>query len=100
MRKPNLCKAAAALALLASLLCSHAPAQRARRPARAGARAVLWRDPGPVSARDLRYGPGSASLAPVPPFTFVEEDKGGESPKFDVRDARGVRWGVKLGPEA
>lgn len=61
---------------------------------------VLWRDPGDVAARDLRYGPGSAELAPQPPFTFVEEVKGGESPKFKVRDARDVEWGVKLGPEA
>lgn len=34
------------------------------------------------------------------PFTFVEEDKSGESPKFVVNDARGVEWTVKLGPEA
>ena len=61
---------------------------------------VLWRDPGDVSARDLRYGSGSARLAPVAPFTFVEEDKSGESPKFEVKDARGVLWKVKLGPEA
>jgi hypothetical protein len=61
---------------------------------------VLWRDPGDIAARDLRYGPGSAELAPQPPFTFVEEVKGGESPKFKVRDARDVQWGVKLGPEA
>jgi hypothetical protein len=61
---------------------------------------VLWRNPGNVSRRDLRFGPGSPRLAPVPPFTFIEEDKGGESPKFDVRDARGVTWRVKLGPEA
>lgn len=39
-------------------------------------------------------------MAPVRPFTFVEEDKGGESPKFVVRDARGDEWTVKLGPEA
>ena len=61
---------------------------------------VLWRNPGNVSRRDLRYGPGSARLAPVAPFTFIEEDKSGESPKFDVRDGRGVVWRVKLGPEA
>ncbi|HEV2763655.1 MAG TPA: hypothetical protein VGV38_11810, partial [Pyrinomonadaceae bacterium] len=99
MRTKHLWRAAAALALVASVLCTHAPAQRARRSSR-GARPVLWRDPGPISARDLRYGPGSPALAPAPPFTFVEEDKGGESPKFEVRDARGVLWGVKLGPEA
>jgi hypothetical protein len=61
---------------------------------------VLWRDPGDIASRDLRYGPGSPELAPQPPFTFVEEVKGGESPKFKVRDARDVEWSVKLGPEA
>jgi len=50
-------------------------------------RPVLWRDPGPITARDLRYGPGSPTMAPVAPFTFLEEDKAGESPKFDVKDA-------------
>jgi hypothetical protein len=61
---------------------------------------VIWLDPGDISSRDLLYGPGSAELAPAAPFTFIEEDKSGESPKFDVRDARGTVWRVKLGPEA
>lgn len=61
---------------------------------------VIWRNPGNISSRDLLWGPGSPGLAPRRPFTFVEEDKGGESPKFAVRDARGVEWTVKLGPEA
>lgn len=61
---------------------------------------VLWRDPGDVSSRDLRYGPGSAELAPVAPFTFVKEDTVGSSPKFQVKDARGVSWTVKTGVEA
>lgn len=65
-----------------------------------GATPVLWRDPGDVAARNLRYGPGSPRLAPVAPFRFVEEDKSGESPKFEVRDARNVKWVVKLGEEA
>lgn len=64
------------------------------------ARPMIWRNPGDVSTLDLRFGPGSPDLAPVAPFTFVEEDKSGESPKFDVRDARDELWGVKLGPEA
>ncbi|HJU55043.1 MAG TPA: hypothetical protein VJ715_10735 [Pyrinomonadaceae bacterium] len=71
-------------------------AQRAERPAFP----IIWRDPGDIAARDLRYGPGSAELVPAAPFTFVEEDKSGESPKFEVRDARGIEWRVKLGPEA
>jgi hypothetical protein len=61
---------------------------------------VIWRDPGDIAARDLRYGPGSPRSVPVPPFTFSREDKSGESPKFEVKDARGVKWTVKLGEEA
>lgn len=61
---------------------------------------VMWTDVGDISERDLRYGPGSADLAPVAPFTFIEENKDGESPKFVVKDARNVQWSVKLGPEA
>src|ERR1044071_8581641 len=61
---------------------------------------VLWRDPGNMRKRDLYYGPGSEALAPKPPFHFVKEVKEGGMPKFDVEDARGVKWRVKLGPEA
>ena len=61
---------------------------------------VLWHDPGNISQRDLYYGPGSKELAPKPPFRFVKEIKEGGNPKFDVEDARGVKWRVKLGPEA
>jgi hypothetical protein len=64
------------------------------------AQPALWRDPGSISSRDLRFGPGAARLMPVAPFTFVEEDKSGESPKFEVKDANGTKWVVKLGPEA
>jgi hypothetical protein len=48
----------------------------------------------------MHHGPGAPHLAPQAPFIFIEEVKGGESPKFKVRDARGVKWNVKLGPEA
>ncbi len=76
-----------------------AMAQRSRR-ANASPRAVLWRDPGDIQRRDLRYGPGSPELVPLPPFRFLKESKKGESPKFDVKDGRGVVWTVKLGEEA
>ena len=62
--------------------------------------AVLWRDPGNIRNRDLYYGPGAKELAPVAPFRFVKEVKEGTIPKFDIEDARGVKWRVKLGPEA
>jgi hypothetical protein len=88
---------------LSLIITRPAPAQDSRQDKDSkeqAAERILWRDPGNISERDLRYGPGSADLAPVAPFTFVEEDKRGESPKFVVRDARGDLWGVKLGPEA
>jgi hypothetical protein len=61
---------------------------------------VAWRDPGDIPALNLRHGPGSEELAPQAPFTFISESKGGASPKFRVKDARGVTWSVKMGPEA
>jgi hypothetical protein len=83
------------------ILSSPSPAQKKNEETKfRGAMPVLWRDPGDVTARDLRYGPGSRALAPVAPFRFVEENKSGESPKFEVKDARNVKWVVKLGKEA
>lgn len=91
----------ALLLILIAGLQSKSPAQKSEgKDAEAEARPVLWRNPGNISRRDLRYGPGSYRLAPQAPFTFIEEDKSGESPKFDVKDARGITWRVKLGPEA
>jgi hypothetical protein len=92
------CLLAAACLLL--LPAGPAYTQKSEKKDERQATAVLWRDPGDVSRRDLRYGPGSPALAPAAPFTFIKESKGGESPKFRVRDARGAEWGVKLGPEA
>jgi len=97
------------LAVLGSLPWPAAPANPAgeralvERPAyRAEERfRILWRDPGDVSTRDLFYGIGGKQHAPqTEEYTFVEEDRGGNSPKFDVRDSKGVLWKVKLGPEA
>lgn len=62
---------------------------------------VLWRGQDNIAALDMRYGSGSAEMAPLAPFTFIrEEKKAGASPKFRVKDARGVTWTVKLGVEA
>lgn len=61
---------------------------------------VLWRDSGTISTRDLRFGSGGPHLIPTAPFTFISEDKSGESPKFEVKDSKGVTWIVKLGEEA
>jgi hypothetical protein len=61
---------------------------------------VLWREPADIASRDLFDGPGGKDHAPHGKFTFVAEDMAGTNPKFDVVDENGVKWVVKLGPEA
>ena len=61
---------------------------------------VLWRAPSDIASRDLFYGPGGKAHEPKGTFTFDKEDMDGSSPKFDVVDQDGVRWRVKIGPEA
>jgi hypothetical protein len=62
--------------------------------------ASLWRDPGDISAKDLFYGEGGKDGQPVAPFKFISEDMNGTNPKFDVQDANGTKWRVKLAEEA
>ena len=85
--------------VLAVTVSSPSFAQKKNKPVLTGT-PVLWRDPGNVAGRDLKYGPGAANLTPTAPFTFIKEDTTGASPKFRVKDANGVNWTVKLGPEA
>ena len=66
----------------------------------AAAQAVLWRAPEDIARRDLFYGQGGKSRQPAGGYRFIKEDAGGTSPKFIVKDARGAKWKVKLGPEA
>ena len=62
---------------------------------------VLWRDPGDVSALDLLNGPGGEAMRPdLSRLTFLEEETGGYSKKYRVRDARGRIWVAKIGKEA
>ena len=61
---------------------------------------LLWTAPENISGRDLTFGPGGKEHQPVPPFTFVEEDMNGTNPKFEVKDANGTKWKVKMGSEA
>ncbi|HEX5285140.1 MAG TPA: hypothetical protein VFW30_13540 [Bryocella sp.] len=62
--------------------------------------AILWQNPGDIASKNLLYGLGGDDGQPKPPFTFLDEDKNGSNPKFDVRDASGTKWRAKLGPEA
>jgi hypothetical protein len=61
---------------------------------------VLWRNPDDMATRDLFYGPGGKEHEPHGPVTFRKEDLDGTNPKIDVRDQEGIKWKVKMGPEA
>jgi len=64
--------------------------------------AELWQEPADLLERDLFNGPGGASLAPPADGTyqFVAFKTTGTNPGYDVKDASGRPWSVKLGIEA
>lgn len=61
---------------------------------------VLWVDPGNIAEKNLFLGRGGADHEPKAPFTFAGESRTGTNPKFDLRDADGKKWRVKLGSES
>jgi hypothetical protein len=60
---------------------------------------VLWRKPADIQARNLRLGP-SRTKPDLRRVTFIEEEKGGYSTKYRVRDSAGREWVAKIGKEA
>lgn len=92
----------AALALACNFSISSIQAQgtaRSRTTTAPAEKPIVWRDPGAIERINLAWGKGGTALAPKPPFTFVEEDSSGTNPKLEVKDARGVHWGVKWAEE-
>jgi hypothetical protein len=62
---------------------------------------VLWEEPGDISSRNLFLGSGGARMRPnLRRITFIEEEKGGFSTKYRVRDGAGRVWVAKVGKEA
>jgi hypothetical protein len=62
---------------------------------------VMWAEPADIASRDLYYGPGGKEMMPaLGRVTFIEEEKGGYSTKYRVRDGRGRIWVAKIGKEA
>lgn len=94
--------AQAFIIMVALVACSYSPS--AQRPIAAPdfEMSELWQDPLDLPGRDLVNGPGGASLAPSDgsQFEFVAFKTGGTNPGYDVRDAGGRLWSVKLGIEA
>lgn len=77
-----------------------AVAQAAAQTPANSATPLLWSNPGDIRSKDLFAGPGAENGRPKPPFKFDKQLATGNSPKFDITDANGEKWRVKLGPEA
>ncbi|HKZ03614.1 MAG TPA: hypothetical protein VJ180_15330, partial [Pyrinomonadaceae bacterium] len=60
---------------------------------------VLWRPPANIRSLDLFAGPGGAK-PDLRRVEFIEEQKGGYSKKYRVRDSAGREWVAKIGKEA
>jgi hypothetical protein len=89
--------------ILSPFLAATTPAparERPGTPAKESNINVLWVEPADLTSRNLLYGPSGKEHQPQGPMTFLDEDLNGTNPKFDVRDANGGKWRVKLGPEA
>ena len=63
-------------------------------------KSILYKTPRNIRSLDLIYGAGGPEHMPRAPFKFHKEDLKASSPKYDVLDAAGVKWKVKLGQEA
>lgn len=61
---------------------------------------AIWHDPGRIADLDLLNGQGGRDGQPTAPFEFEREDASGTNPKFELSDAHGTKWRVKLGDEA
>ena len=89
------------VALLAAVTACSKSLRNTVTPGAAPSEAELWQEPTDIATRDLFHGPGGTAGAPSgTTFQFVAADKGGYSPGYDVRDAQGTVWSVKLGKEA
>ena len=94
----------AVAALVALLVLAQAPAaaaqDKSKKKALPRGTPVLWRERDPARL-DLAAGPGGAAMRPATRrLTFIEEEKGGYSKKYRVRDARGRVWVAKVSKEA
>lgn len=88
--------------VIALTACAPPPHAQTRTSETAADIAELWQEPVDLLQRDLYAGPGGTELLPQSrqPFRFVSFKTSGTNPGYDVRDATGRLWSVKLGIEA
>jgi hypothetical protein len=90
------------LLIFSATLAAQQPSKKPVNRNTANLPAVIWRGADSVGSLNLLYGAGGPEHAPDAHsrYTFVKEIMTGGSPKFDVRDAQGVLWRVKMGNES
>jgi len=95
-------RAAAVLAGLATVACGHSLRSTLPREPTAEEMAELWVEPEDIEKRNLFDGPGGAALRPKPGATypFLSKDTKWYSWGWKVKDAAGMEWNAKYGPEA
>jgi hypothetical protein len=65
-----------------------------------GGTPIMW-EKVDVSQQDTFLGPGGTVMQPdVSNITFIEEETGGHSKKFKIKDAAGNKWVAKIGDES
>ncbi len=100
-KRKIVCRSLVSAILLTLSLAQFASLTAQKKKEQASGTPVLWQAPTDITTRDLFYGPGGASLQPdLKSLTFLEEEKGGYSTKYRVRDASGREWVAKVGKEA
>jgi len=100
MSKLNVISRAIAPALLLVLAVTTANAQKTKHHSENNGRAVLWHRVD-VAAQDTYLGPGGTAMQPdLSHIDFIEQEKGGYSTKYKIRDGAGNVWVAKIGKEA
>jgi len=69
------------------------------KPLKAG-KPIMWEQVN-IADQDVFWGPGGQAMKPnLSKIKFIEEEKGGYSKKFKIKDAAGHTWVAKVGNEA
>ena len=92
----------AAVILCASVACAPAMRRTTSAPPSEAELAQLWSEPSDLATRDLYDGPGGKDGGPViqGKLTIKSFDPSGNSVGYNVLDAEGREWKVKIGQEA
>jgi hypothetical protein len=92
--------AAAVIALVAAAAAGVSAQKKDDKAEKMTGTPVMWEQT-TVAGKDLLLGPGGEEMKPdVSKVVFVEEEKGGYSTKYKIRDAAGHTWVAKTGAEA